>query len=298
MDAAEAALNLELDRIFRTDTRVPDWLTRLSVSFEMHSLPSARAWEDGKFAIFVFGARKMTDVASCAFIAEADADIDSKPIAERVQAVSKDAEDVHQALLQRSGLEVSNLKEAILKHLCASELRTMHASHWMTAARSRMESFFWAFMFSLNDLSLSYGMQSGQWMRFVVSMCCAFTIIDDAIDEQDDRASNSNTLFSMLPREEATEHAVRLLSAVCDHAFSLDESYAPFFTLNVAVMQALRTDDRHMLDSHGVKNYATAAALAVALNEIRGTQKHVFDVSKFMNELGKPRRVVESCLVC
>ena len=68
-------------------------------------------------------------------------------------------------------------------------------------------------------------MRSPAWMSFVVSMCCAFTIIDDAMDEGQDRESRSNTLFSMLPREEAVPIALSLIGAVCERAQSYDTTY-------------------------------------------------------------------------
>lgn len=239
----------------------------------------------------------MTDVESCNFTASADADIDAKPLENRVAELTAAAKDVHQALLSRTGRTVSRTKEEILSLLCAAELSTMRAESWTTAARSRIESFFWAFLFSVNDPSLAYGLQSSAWMSFVVSMCGAFTIIDDAMDEAQDRDSKSNTLFSMLPRAEAEAIAVSLLGAACEHAMSFDANYLPFLALNTAVLHALRPEDRRMLDEHGVNNYAMAAALAVALNEAQGTEKHVFDVSKFMYELGQPTSLVDTCAI-
>jgi hypothetical protein len=289
MEAAKSILMVEMDRIFRASVGIPPWLSSLSQSFAKHSLPSHQAWAEGRFAIFLFGARRMTDVACCNVMASADAAIDAQPLENRVAELAADAKDVHRALQRRGGgLIVSQTKEDILSLLCASELSTMRADSWTMAARSRIESFFWAFMFSLNDPSLAYGLRSPAWMSFVVGMCCAFTIIDDAMDEAQDRESRSNTLFSMLPRAEAVPIALSLIGAVCEHARSYDTTYIPFFALNTAVLQALTIEDRQLLDAHGVKNYATAAALAVALNEAHGTDKHVFDVSKFMYVLGQP----------
>jgi hypothetical protein len=223
-----------------------------------------------------------------------DAGVDALPVPDREAKLREFLRDIRGALQSR-GLIVSERKETIGRLLVEAELRCLSSTDWSQAAIARIECFYWSFMMTLSEATLSYFLRSPQMLQCMIAMCCAFTIIDDAADVEEDTRANSPTLFTRLPPAHARTVARSILSACCESVYVLDKSFVPFVAMNAAVLQDLSAEDRGRLQAVGVQNFACACALGVALNETRGTLKRVFDVSVFINELGKERGIFDGC---
>jgi hypothetical protein len=278
----------------RDESSLPAWLVQLADSFEARSAPFPSAWATGSFRLYVLGANQVTDRACAHFLTSADAGVDSLTATDREAKLREYLRDIP-GTLRSQGLLVSERKEGIARRLVETELRCLTSHTWSQAACARIECFFWSFLMTLTEATLAYFLRSPQMLQSMVAICCAFTIIDDAVDVEEDTRANSPTLFTRLPLAQARAVARSMLSACCESVVQLDGSFLPFVAMNTAVLQDLCAEDRGLLQALGVQNVACACALAVAVNETRGTLKRVFDVSVFMNELGKERGYLESC---
>ena len=291
-----------LDEIFvdadSTSTDLPGWLTGVANSFRENSEDFAKAWSSGRMTLFVAGGRHITDRECCEYIGMKDAEVDSVDVKYRREFLIGEMEDIELGIL----MNVSQIKIEALKCLCFAELKVMESKSGKEAARHRIEAFFWSTLFILNDNALNYGMTNKMWLQYIIAMCIAFMIIDDAIDMDDDKRAGSNTMFSSMSPQTAEQLGQKLLSSVCHLVFFHDDNFLPFVALNSLTMQTLREGEVSRLNESGIKNYALAAALSAALVEMNQRDsrdpKRVFDASVFMHALGKREYAMDFCEIC
>jgi hypothetical protein len=282
------SLSAFLDRIFVEDDSVLAPTSGLDLEADVKELElktlaqvferTSKPFDQLNLQPYFVCASVFVDNNCCKFINNEDDALDTKPVEYRREKLMQTIEHPLSPVLL-SGFVVSSEKLEVLQKICEAELRILTAPNdvsWAVVCKQRATSFAWGMLFTLKESAMKYILRNHKFHDFLIIGSVASMIIDDSIDMEEDKRASSKTLFTVVSLERARQLATKILRKCCEQQPREMLGYAPFVALNELVKLSLQQPSTC---SH--KNYILDSILAVAYNEALGTEKHVFDISKF-----------------